>query len=106
MRSTASNTSWWRSAAAAIRANTSPSACRTDGPRAATRGPADPRALFSYNPGRSVNRRLNMGSRRLGIWIGTALLLAGVQANAEEKIHELKASPTTVHRGFFDATLK
>src|ERR1700761_4567834 len=46
-----------------------------------------------------------MGSRRLGIWIGTALLLAGV-ANAEEKIHELKASPTTVHRGFFDASLK
>src|SRR5579871_3438082 len=27
-------------------------------------------------------------------------------AQSEEKIHELKASPTTVHRGFFDATLK
>ena len=24
----------------------------------------------------------------------------------EEKVHELKASPTTVHRGFFDASLK
>jgi acetamidase/formamidase len=27
-------------------------------------------------------------------------------AQAEEKIHELRASPTTVHRGFFDASLK
>ena len=28
------------------------------------------------------------------------------QASAEAKIHELKASPSTVHRGFFDASLK
>lgn len=29
-----------------------------------------------------------------------------IAQNAPAKIHELKASPTTVHRGFFDATLK
>jgi acetamidase/formamidase len=31
---------------------------------------------------------------------------AAPAAQAEEKIHELKASPATVHRGFFDASLK
>src|SRR5215467_9857158 len=31
---------------------------------------------------------------------------AAAGAQAAEKIHELKASPTTVHRGFFDASLK
>ncbi len=31
---------------------------------------------------------------------------AAATAQGEEKIHELRASPTTVHRGFFDASLK
>ena len=31
---------------------------------------------------------------------------AAATAQGEGKIHELKASPTTVHRGFFDASLK
>jgi hypothetical protein len=30
---------------------------------------------------------------------------AQAQQPAQEKVHELKASPTTVHRGFFDASL-
>jgi len=37
--------------------------------------------------------------------IGAAVIAAGA-AHAEEKIHELRASPATVHRGFFDASLK
>src|SRR5262249_17355556 len=39
---------------------------------------------------------------------GGALLMAAGNAPAlvEQKIHELRASPTTVHRGFFDASLK
>jgi hypothetical protein len=32
-------------------------------------------------------------------------IYAIASAQAEEKIHELKASPTTVYRGFFDASL-
>lgn len=35
-----------------------------------------------------------------------AIALGSAAAQAEEKIHELKASPATVHRGFFDAALK
>src|SRR4051812_39411676 len=31
---------------------------------------------------------------------------AAATAQGEGKIHELRASPTTVHRGFFDASLK
>src|SRR5438552_1799933 len=34
-----------------------------------------------------------------------AALEAQAQERAQEKVHELKASPTTVHRGFFDASL-
>src|SRR5215475_14811064 len=37
--------------------------------------------------------------------IGLATLEAQAQQSAQEKVHELKASPTTVHRGFFDASL-
>src|SRR5215213_4404466 len=42
---------------------------------------------------------------------GGALLMAAATApvataQGEEKIHELRASPTTVHRAFFDASLK
>jgi hypothetical protein len=43
------------------------------------------------------------GSKVLAVYIGSAVIGATGVATAEEKIHELKASPTTVHRGFFDA---
>jgi acetamidase/formamidase len=45
-----------------------------------------------------------MNSR--AIVLCSALLLCATQAQSEEKIHDLKASPTTVHRGFFDSSLK
>src|SRR5438046_7012333 len=35
-----------------------------------------------------------------------ALMHAASLAVCAETVHELKASPATVHRGFFDATLK
>src|SRR6266498_645291 len=38
------------------------------------------------------------------IWL--MALPAIVSAQGTPKIHELKASPATVHRGFFDAALK
>jgi acetamidase/formamidase len=40
--------------------------------------------------------------------IGVALLcvVGTVRAQSSPKVHELKASPATVHRGFFDASLK
>ena len=47
-----------------------------------------------------------MRSHALGICLGTVVVLAAASAQSEEKIHVLKASPTTVHRGFFDASLK
>jgi hypothetical protein len=39
---------------------------------------------------------------------GGAFFMAAATAPAlaQEKIHELRASPTTVHRAFFDASLK
>jgi acetamidase/formamidase len=43
---------------------------------------------------------------RLTSRIGAAALLLGVIAGAGAAEHELKPSPATVHRGFFDATLK
>jgi len=43
---------------------------------------------------------------RLNVLCVGALLLFTAAAQAEEKIHELKPSPTTVHRGFFDSALK
>lgn len=33
-------------------------------------------------------------------------LSARAEAQSAGKIHELKSSPSTVHRGFYDATLK
>src|SRR3977135_3938054 len=45
-------------------------------------------------------------SRSFGICLSVAFLLAGAEAQSAEKIHELRASPATVHRGFFDASLK
>ena len=42
----------------------------------------------------------------LVLCFGLTSILAPAAAQAAEKTHELHASPTTVHRGFFDATLK
>src|SRR6202048_3387495 len=47
-----------------------------------------------------------MRSITLAICVVAIAAGATVTAQCEEKIHELKASPTTVHRGFFDASLK
>ena len=47
-----------------------------------------------------------MQSRTIGIYVGALVMCAALQASADEKIHELNASPTTVHRGFFDFSLK
>jgi acetamidase/formamidase len=41
----------------------------------------------------------------LGTLAMGATLEAQAQQPVQEKVHELKASPTTVHRGFFDASL-
>src|SRR5215467_8482317 len=41
-----------------------------------------------------------------GICFGAACILGASAPESAERIHELKASPTTVHRGFFDASLK
>src|SRR3989442_744382 len=52
-------------------------------------------------------RTMRLPAIRIGLGILTlcAALEAQAQERAQEKIHELKASPTTVHRGFFDASL-
>jgi acetamidase/formamidase len=47
-----------------------------------------------------------LGTMCLGMLVICAAVEARAQERAQEKIHELKASPTTVHRGFFDASLK
>src|SRR5215471_16102067 len=47
-----------------------------------------------------------MRSMLLGICFGTVLIATSSAAQAAEKVHELHASPTTVHRGFFDSSLK
>ena len=47
-----------------------------------------------------------MTSSALAISFTAALLLAAAAAQSAEKIHELRPSPSTVHRGFFDASLK
>ena len=36
----------------------------------------------------------------------SSVALFATAAPAEEKVHELRASPSTVHRSFFDASLK
>ena len=45
-------------------------------------------------------------TRTLAIGLGAVAMLAVAGAQAQEKVHELKAAPNTVHRGFFDASLK
>jgi acetamidase/formamidase len=47
-----------------------------------------------------------MNGRLLRVLAGVIALGAGLAAQAAEKIHELKPSPATVHRNFFDASLK
>src|SRR6202166_830377 len=47
-----------------------------------------------------------MRLRTFGICLSVVFILAAASAQSEEKIHELKASPATVHRGFFDASLE
>jgi len=47
-----------------------------------------------------------MSSKALGLCVSAIVILSAAQAQCEERIHELKASPATVHRGFFDAALK
>src|SRR5436190_23448779 len=47
-----------------------------------------------------------MKRQAVGISLAMLVLCPAMAAHAEEKIHELKASPTTVHRGFFDASLQ
>jgi acetamidase/formamidase len=42
----------------------------------------------------------------VAVVVAWCLLPSIAAAQSAPKIHELKASPTTVHRGFFDATLK
>ena len=46
--------------------------------------------------------------KRCAVVIFGGLLLLGVQASAQTsgKVHELRSSPATVHRGYYDATLK
>src|SRR6266702_7814812 len=47
-----------------------------------------------------------MRSQALSLCAGAAVIFAAVQAQCADKIYELKPSAATVHRGFFDASLK
>ena len=47
-----------------------------------------------------------MRRQALALCLGAAAILAITQARAADQIYELKPSATTVHRGFFDASLK
>src|SRR5262245_66399389 len=46
-----------------------------------------------------------MRTKLVVLCMGSVALFA-TAAPAEEKVHELRASPSTVHRSFFDASLK
>ena len=51
--------------------------------------------------------KLRTAMRFTNVVLFTALFVpAIVRGQAAPKVHELKASPSTVHRGFFDASLK
>src|SRR5580693_427649 len=47
-----------------------------------------------------------MGTKAFSICFSAFVIFAAAQAQCEEKIHEVKSSPSTVHRDFFDASLK
>src|SRR5436309_14055696 len=47
-----------------------------------------------------------MRSQAITIGLGMLAMCAAMEARGEDKVHELKAAPTTVHRSFFDASLK
>ena len=47
-----------------------------------------------------------MRSQALISWFSACLMLAAAGAQSAERVHELKPTATTVHRGFFDASLK
>src|SRR6202051_3917284 len=47
-----------------------------------------------------------MRSRAFGLCLGAVVICATTQARCADKIYELKPSAATVHRGFFDASLK
>ncbi|HLH96267.1 MAG TPA: acetamidase/formamidase family protein [Xanthobacteraceae bacterium] len=47
-----------------------------------------------------------MRRQALALGLGAAAILTIVQARAADQIYELRPSAATVHRGFFDATLK
>jgi acetamidase/formamidase len=47
-----------------------------------------------------------MRRHAIRICLGIFAICAALPVEAQQKTHELKASPTTVHRGFFDASLK
>ena len=47
-----------------------------------------------------------MRTTTLAICFSAIAACAAASAQGAEKTHELRASPTTVHRGFFDASLK
>src|ERR1700751_1912500 len=50
--------------------------------------------------------RVTWSCRAQMLFCATVIVVGATAAQAQEKVHELKASPTTVHRGFFDASLK
>src|SRR5258706_571115 len=47
-----------------------------------------------------------MKRQAIGLCIGIFVMGTVCSTHAQEKFHELKASPTTVHRSFFDASLQ
>src|SRR4030088_3752251 len=47
-----------------------------------------------------------MRSQAISICVGALVMCAAATAQGEEKVHELKASPPTCHRAFFDFSLK
>src|SRR5258708_30642699 len=47
-----------------------------------------------------------MRLKAISLSLGMLVVCAASAADAQQKTHELKASPTTVHRSFFDASLK
>src|SRR6266508_3975849 len=53
-----------------------------------------------------MNRRGSMKTIAVSGWIGLLLIPGLAAAQKAPQTHELRASPSTVHRGFFDASLK